>query len=75
MNPEGDPMKARKHGVDRQAISVVSLQEMEAEDKRYWRGKSPHERLEAVETIRQVLYGYDPAAVRLQRVLEIVERA
>ncbi|HMB92137.1 MAG TPA: hypothetical protein VKP65_14895 [Rhodothermales bacterium] len=68
-------MDKNKFNVDRRAFSIVSLREQDEEEKRYWRGKSPHERLEAVETTRQVLYGYDPASTRLQRVLEIVERA
>ena len=68
-------MDKNKFSVDRGAFSVVSLQEQDKEEKLYWHHKSPHERLEAVETTRQVLYGYDPASTRLQRVLEITERA
>ena len=60
--------------MDRSALSVVSLHEQDDEEKRYWRGKSPHERLQAVEETRQMIYGYDPASTRLQRVLEVVER-
>jgi hypothetical protein len=29
--------------------------------------------MEAIEVMRQVIYGYDPASTRLQRVLEIVD--
>jgi hypothetical protein len=32
------------------------------------------ERLEALEQMRQILYGYDPATTRLQRVLTVAER-
>ena len=39
-------------------------------DKEFWRTKTPLERLEAMEFMRQVMYGYDPATDRLQRVLE-----
>ena len=63
------------HKVDRRAFSVVPLAEQDDDEKRYWRSKTPHERLEAVELTRQLLYGYDPATCRLQRVLEIAERA
>lgn len=59
--------------VDRNAFSIVSLDEQQDDEKRYWRSKTPHERLEALETTRQVIYGYDPAATRLQRVLEVAE--
>ncbi len=57
--------------MDRSALSVVSLHEQDDEEKRYWRGKSPHERLLAVEETRQMIYGYDPVSTRLQRVLEV----
>lgn len=59
--------------IDRSAFSVISLDEQEENEKRYWRSKTPHERLQAVEMTRQILYGYDPATARLQRVLEIAE--
>jgi hypothetical protein len=59
--------------LDRAAFSVISLQEQEAEERRYWRNKTPHERLQAVEAMRQIVYGYDPASTRLQRVFEFVE--
>ena len=61
--------------VDRSVISVVRLDEQEEEDKRYWRAKTPHERLEALETMRRIAYGYDSTTARLQRVLEVARRA
>jgi hypothetical protein len=61
--------------MERSVISVVSLHEQDEEVKRYWRGKSPHERLRAIEETRQMIYGYDPASTRLQRVLEVVHLA
>ena len=60
--------------MDRRTLSVVPLAEQDDLDKRYWRGKSPHERLQAVEETRQMIYGYDPASTRLQRVLEVAFR-
>jgi hypothetical protein len=59
--------------VDRGAFSVISLNEQQDDEKRYWRGKSPRERLQALETTRRIIYGYDPAATRLRRVLEVAE--
>ena len=59
--------------VDRSAFSVVRLDEQDRDDREYWLGKTPQERLQGVETIRQILYGYDPSK-RLQRVLEVAER-
>lgn len=60
--------------MDRKAFSVVRLDEQDEDEKRYWRGKSPHERLQAVEETRQRIYGYDPASTRLQRILEVAKR-
>lgn len=58
--------------VDKSAFSVINLGD-EAEDKAYWRGKSVYERLQAVELNRQVVYGYQPAATRLQRIFTVIE--
>ena len=59
--------------MDKSAFSVASLHD-EPDEVAYWRSKTPSERLEAVELMRQVVYGYTPAsAARLQRVLELAE--
>lgn len=55
--------------LDRTHFSVATLND--ADEKAYWLGKSPAERLEALELMRQMIYGYDPARTRLQRVLTI----
>jgi hypothetical protein len=46
-----------------------------SDDRAYWVSSTPYERLEAVELMRQIIYGYDPSAIRLQRVLEITQRS
>ena len=58
--------------MDKTAFSVVSLTD-EPDEKEYWQTKTPQERLETVELLRQLNYGYDPATARLQRVLTVVE--
>ena len=58
--------------MDKTVISVGSVSG-ESDEKRYWWSKSPQERLEAMELMRQILYGYDPSTERLQRVLEVVK--
>ena len=58
--------------IDKGALSVISLSE-EPDDKEYWHAKTPQERLEAVELMRQINYGYDPTTTRLQRVLEVAQ--
>ena len=67
------PMDSLK--VDRSAFSVTTLDDKTAEDDRYWHSKTPEERLVALEQLRQIVYGYDPATERLQRIFEVVERA
>ena len=54
--------------LDKSALTVTSLSD-DSEEKEYWGRKSPAERLEAVERMRQIIYGYDPSTSRLQRVL------
>jgi len=60
--------------LQRTAFTVGSLFE-QSDEKSYWLSKSPYERLEAVELMRQIIYGYDPSAIRLQRVLEVTQRS
>ena len=60
--------------LDRTAFKVGSLTEP-SDEKKYWLAKSPYERLATVETMRQILYGYNPLTTRLQRVLEVTQRA
>ena len=58
--------------MDKTAFSVTTLSEKSG-DKEYWLSKTPQERLAALELMRQINYGYNPANARLQRVLEITE--
>jgi hypothetical protein len=50
-----------------------SHEALKADERAYWHSRTPHERLEALELLRQTFYGYKPAADRVQRVLRIVE--
>ena len=58
--------------MDKTAFSVASLFD-EPDEKTYWLSKTPYERLQAVELMRQVVYGYKPAAARLQRFFEVAQ--
>jgi len=61
--------------IDRTAFSVVSsFEEADKQDKEYWLSRTPYERLQYMELLRRINYGLT-AATRLQRVLEIAERA
>ncbi len=59
--------------MDKTTFSVTSLSAAGDEEKAYWLAKTPEERLEALEFLRQIAYGYDPTSARLQRVLEITQ--
>jgi hypothetical protein len=61
--------------LDKTVFSIVSLEEADNDEMEFWRSKTPYERLDALETLRQIFYGYDPATTRLQRIFEITERA
>lgn len=60
--------------LDKTAFSVSTLDKNEEDEKAYWLSKTPFERLDAVETMRQIVYGYDPTTTRLQRLFEITQR-
>jgi len=61
-----------KYKLDRSVLETVELTG-KPNDRQYWLSKTPDERFEALEILRQIAYGYDPATERLQRVLEVVK--
>ena len=58
--------------INKKIISVVCLNSKQ-NNKEYWLSKTPVERLEVVEFLRQTNYGYDQATSRLQRFFEVTE--
>ncbi len=53
-----------------------SFAEADEADRKYWRAKTPLERMQALERIRGMAWGYNPDAEsrpQFQRVVEIVE--
>ena len=58
--------------MDRRLTGVRSLDE-ECDDRAFWHSQTPEQRLLAAELMRQIVYGYNPATDRLQRVFRIVE--
>lgn len=60
--------------LNKKAFSVASITE-ESDEKQFWLSRSPAERFEAAEYLRQIVYGYDPATTRLQRFFEVAEIA
>jgi len=59
--------------MEKTALSIASLFD-ESDEKQYWLSKTPAERLQAVEQMRQIIYGYRPSAARLQRFFEVAQR-
>lgn len=53
-------------------VKVNSFAEAEAQTRAYWHAATPAERLNALEMLREPLYGQDQTSRRLQRVLEVV---
>lgn len=58
--------------VDRCVLTVVDLGE--EDESSFWLGKTPRERLEAIEINRRIVYGYGSTPPRLQRLLETARR-
>jgi CMP-2-keto-3-deoxyoctulosonic acid synthetase len=59
--------------LDKTVISIGTHAEHKAAEKAFWLSKTPLERLEALELMRQINYGYNPDTDRVQRVLKILE--
>ena len=57
--------------IDKSFFSVVSLSD-QSNDKDYWFGRNPIERLRHIELLRRINYGHR-ATFRLQSVLEYTE--
>ena len=71
-NPPSASASAEPYRVDR-SIVTVGRAFGESDEKAFWLSKTPTERLEAIQYLREIAYGHDAATGRLQRVLEIAE--
>ncbi|MBV9868562.1 MAG: hypothetical protein JO316_24675 [Abitibacteriaceae bacterium] len=58
--------------MDKSVLEIKPLSE-QGDARGYWAHKTPLERLEAVEFMCQVMYGYDPSTARLHRVLTVAQ--
>ena len=64
----------RFHGrVQRIRGSEKMVEEAKVAGPTYWHSRTPQERLWALELMRQEAYGYNPATVSVQRILEIAQ--
>lgn len=59
--------------LDRTVFSFTSLTDP-SDEKEFWLSKTPYERLEALEIMRQIVYGYDPLTTRIQKIFEVAQR-
>ena len=57
--------------MDKTVFKVTSIRDKG--DYEYWREKSYLERIAALEQLRKAVFGYDPSASRLQRILTITK--
>jgi len=58
--------------MDKTLLHVVPMSDVPS-DLEYWRKQSPQQRLAAIELLRAIHFGYDPATARLQRILEVAQ--
>jgi len=63
-----------QYRLDRSAFSIGTFEDAAREERAMFQSMSPQQRLEVLEYLRQVNYGYDACSRRLQRVLEVLER-
>jgi hypothetical protein len=56
--------------LDRSVVEITTLTD-QGDDGLYWADKTVEERMAALELMRQIVYGYDPATERLQRSFEV----
>jgi hypothetical protein len=61
-----------KNSLNKSVVTISSLTD-DSDEKDYWLNATPQERLIALETMRQINYGYDATTARLQRFFEIAE--
>ena len=59
--------------MDKTQFSIASLDD-ESDEIEYWQTQTPQARMEALEMLRQVVYGYNPDTERLQRFITVLEQ-
>ncbi len=72
--PRGMSLRMHEHAnrMDKSVFSVAALSDP-SDERQFWRAATPYERLRALEYLREIMYGYDPASARLQRLLEVTQ--
>ena len=57
--------------MDKKTLKVTSI--YDSDDDNYWANKSYLERVEALEKLRRIIFGYDASTERLQRTFTITQ--
>ena len=57
--------------MDKRTLEITSI--YNGNDHNYWANKSYLERVEALEKLRRIIFGYDASAERLQRTFTITQ--
>lgn len=57
--------------MNKKLFQITSIRD--GNDRDYWKQKSYKERLEALELLRRIIFGYDPSTTRLQRTITITQ--
>jgi len=58
--------------LDKTVFSLGSLADP-PDEKQYWLSKTPYERLEAIEIMRRIIYGYDPLPTDFKDFLKLLK--
>jgi hypothetical protein len=67
-----DEVNAGWPKMDKTHFSIIDMDHDE-DERSYWWSKTPTERLDALELMRQMVYGYGQNLPRIQRVLEVAQ--
>ena len=57
--------------MDKNTLKITSIHD--GDDHNYWAKKSYLKRIEALEKLRRIIFGYDPSTERLQRTFTITQ--
>ncbi len=68
-----DLIMIEKLNMDKKSISIVNGFD-NGDARQYWHTASPSKRMQFIEIMRQINYGYNPVTDRLQRILTVVEK-
>jgi hypothetical protein len=57
--------------MDKKTLKITSVHD--GDDHSYWRKRPYLKRIEALEQLRRIIFGYDPSTERLQRTFTITQ--